>query len=108
MRAANRIGPTIAGIGAVALAGALLMSPGRAAQPSHDNRPPVEQLDVWRVVVCDSFPPLRRHCVIVDDVAPLPLGACSDLARGLQPLLPPPAAAGCLVDTRELAAERGW
>lgn len=106
MRGADLCGPAIAVLGAAALGAALLISPGRAAEPSKANRPPVEQLDVWRLVACEAPPPQRRRCGLVEDVAPLSLGDCQDLARGLQPLLPPPAVAGCMVDAAALAAER--
>ena len=107
MRAADLCGPAIALAGAAVCAMALLTDQGRAAEPSPANRTPVEELDVWRLVACETPPPRRGQCGLVEGVAPLPLGDCQDLARGLQRILPPPAIAGCMVDALALAEERG-
>lgn len=108
MKAADWCGPAIAIAGAIVFGGAILASPGRAAEPSPANQAPVQQLDVWRLVVCAAFPPKRGQCQLVEEVGPLPLGACQDLARGAQRVLPPPASPGCVVDVDALATARGW
>lgn len=115
MKDADLVGPALAVAGVLLFGGALLAGPGRAAEPSRAPAPgraspgqPVERLDVWRLVVCPRLPPKRGECQLVAEVGPLPLGDCQDLARGAARALPPPTAAGCVVDGDALATARGW
>lgn len=107
MKAADLIGPTIAIAGALALVAAIGV--GRSAHGAEPARVAVDDLPVWRVVICDTpGHPRRADCTLVERVAPMPRQTCLEIlaqaeAEAARRRLVPV----CAVDAQALAGARG-
>lgn len=105
MKAADLAGPALAIAGALAVVASLAI--GRSAHGA-EGRARVEDLPVWRILVCDPPAPFGKDCLPIEAPARLDREACRAYALAVVvPLVSPPMQVACAVDARALAAARG-
>lgn len=107
MKAADLVGPALAIAGALALVAATGVC--RSAHGAEPARGAVDDLQVWRVVICDTpGHPRRADCVLAERVPHLtPQGCLEIVERAQAEAERRRRALVCAVDAAALAEARG-